>query len=153
MNKWKENLIVERITHSGWEQLSDKEQRLLESIYYGYNYPPHGLEEIDQQTFFHVLSQTVPIMSFSLFVTRDEQGNPVKDHKHLTCYLFEPGHGIAFEFKWHEHKTVFYRFGCHHKWDELSIEDRKAIEILDTWAGHHVYKCRNCEYIYQTFSV
>lgn len=152
MNKWKENLILEKIVHSRWEDLDDNQKRLLESSYQGYNYAPVNLLEISQNTFFHILSQSIPVLEFTLFVTRNEQGLAVKEHHHLNCYLFEPGHGIAFEFKWSSQITVFYRFGCHHNWLELSLKEREEIEINDTWSGHHVYRCQNCEYIYQTFS-
>lgn len=131
------------IEHAGWNDLSELQQQVASEVWRGYNHPPIGLEEISAHEWWWYFNGIQYILTFTLFVVFDENGNRINGPgQHLTVWLDATGSGLAAEFKYYDahgrpnygNPVTYYRVGCHHNW----------IEISATMTGQHVDRCDVC---------
>tara|TARA_Y100000034_G_scaffold117909_1_gene157935 strand:+ start:3578 stop:4012 length:435 start_codon:yes stop_codon:yes gene_type:complete len=62
-------------------------------------------------------------------------------------FHFHDGTGIAMSNEWWDKKVRYFKFGCDHKYNELSQKESRDRSISHFGMCYHVYECEKCNYI------
>jgi len=77
------------------------------------------------------------------------------DHRTSTSaklFHFADGTGVAMSSDFWGKKVIYYKFGCDHKYVELSRSESESSGIQHRGMCWHVYRCAKCENIMSTDS-
>jgi len=67
-------------------------------------------------------------------------------------FHFHDGTGIAMSNEWWDKKVRYFKFGCNHKYNELSRKESERRGIGHHGMCWHVYECSKCQHIMSTDS-
>ena len=66
---------------------------------------------------------------------------------HARLFHFSDGTGVAMSSDFWAKEVHYYKFGCDHKYDELSREESERRGIRHHGMCWHVYECSECQHI------
>lgn len=113
----------------------------------GYNDPPPNLKEMSelewaQSTYF---SRDPIHKEFRQFVITGTNGRDTFHNFNL--FYMDEHSGYAITSEYYEGKVRAFKFGCEHKYKELSQSECKEKEIRHFGSCYHVTECEKCGHI------
>jgi hypothetical protein len=107
---------------------------------------PPNFREITEQEFVRMNPFTYSPRKVEFRQMRKERGVPSLCAQ---LFFFEDGTGYALSADYASQQVQYYRFGCDHKYRELTRAECTKRNIFHPDNGYHVRQCSRCHYLEQ----
>lgn len=126
---------------------SEESAEVVERYQLGnFNDAPYNWHEITEEEFAKSMfgSYTPMYIDYKQIIDRDSPGRSMLPVK---LFLMHDGTGFGMNFDYWGGKVRYFRFGCEHKYSELSAQECRERGISHFGKMYHVEECSKCGHI------
>lgn len=126
-----------------------KAREAFTDLYGSYNEAPRGWREISEKEFAQGMFFSYnPEYRETRQMHRPKGGNHWGKMLAATLFFFWDGTGVAMGHDYWKGKVIYYAFGCHHTYRELSFDQCRERGLQHMGRCWHVNECTTCGQIW-----